>query len=148
MFLVLNSRQFNLMEDSGKAGGEMDRQLMQSLNNYQNHEQSAIIINLSQLYLLKYRIDLLKMESDKKDLTKNIEEAKNKSIYDQRKAKECKEKFNEIMVLKLSTNLPLSYISTLFEESNFTDISKSERRVKTKEMEVNKEIVSQNEDID
>ena len=91
---------------------------------------------------------MLKKESEKKDLTKNIEEAKNKSIDDQRKAKECKQKFTEIMVLKLSSNLPLSYISTLFEESVFTDISKPEREVKTKEMEVNKEIVSQNEDID
>jgi hypothetical protein len=48
MFLVLNTRQFNLM-DSGKAGGASDQQLMQSLNNDSNHEQSAIIINQSQL---------------------------------------------------------------------------------------------------
>jgi len=52
------------------------------------------------------------------------------------------------MVLKLSTNLPLSSISTLFEESNFQDISKLEREIKTKEKEVSKEIVSKNEDIE
>jgi len=52
------------------------------------------------------------------------------------------------MVLKLSTNLPLSSISTLFEESNFQDISKLEREIKTKEKEVSKEIVSKNEEID
>lgn len=97
---------------------------------------------------MKFRIDLLKKESEKKDLTKNIEEAKNRSIYDQRKAKEYKEKFNEMMVLKLSTNLPLSSISTLFEESNFQDISKLEREIKNKEKEVSKEIISKNEDID
>jgi len=53
-----------------------------------------------------------------------------------------------MMVLKLSTNLPLSSISTLFEESNFQDISKLEREIKTKEKEVSKEIVSKNEEID
>jgi len=152
MFLVLNTRQFTILEDTVKDGkginSEKDRQLIQSLNNDHNHEQSAIIINQGQLDYLKLRIDLLKKESEKKDLTKNIEEAKNRSIYDQRKAKEYKEKFNEMMVLKLSTNLPLSSISTLFEESNFQDISKLEREIKTKEKEVSKEIVSKNEDIE
>lgn len=52
------------------------------------------------------------------------------------------------MVLKLSTNLPLSSISTLFEESNFQDISKLERDIKTKEKEVSKEIVNKNEEIE
>lgn len=53
-----------------------------------------------------------------------------------------------MMVLKLSTNLPLSSISTLFEESNFQDISKLERDIKTKEKEVSKEIVNKNEEIE
>lgn len=53
-----------------------------------------------------------------------------------------------MMVLKLSTNLPLSSISTLFEESNFQDISKLERDIKTKEKEVSKEIVNKNDEIE
>jgi len=84
MFLVLNTRQFTILEDTVKDGkalnSEKDRQLIQSLNNDHNHEQSAIIINQGQLDYLKLRIDLLKKESEKKDLTKNIEEAKNRSI--------------------------------------------------------------------
>lgn len=84
MFLVLNTRQFTILEDTVKDGkapnSEKDRQLIQSLNNDANHEQSAIIINQGQLDYLKLRIDLLKKESEKKDLTKNIEEAKNRSI--------------------------------------------------------------------
>jgi hypothetical protein len=137
------------MEDSGKAGGEMDRQLMQFLNNYENHEQSAIIINLSQLYLLKYMIDLLKKESAKKDLTKTSRRPKTCPSTTSAMPRSAKKSSTRSWCSNSPpTCLPLSYISTLFEESNFTDISKSERRVKTKEMEVNKEIVSQNEDID
>lgn len=44
MFLVLNTRQFTTLEEDTK-----DKQLIQSLNNEKNHEQSAIIINQSQL---------------------------------------------------------------------------------------------------
>jgi len=78
--MVLNTRQFNIHEDIGKTNSEKDRQLVQSLNNDQNHEQSAIVINQSQLDYLKLRIDMLKKESEKKDVTKSIEEAKNRSI--------------------------------------------------------------------
>lgn len=44
MFLVLNTRQFTILEDKDK-----DKQIAQSLNNETNHEQSAIVINSSQL---------------------------------------------------------------------------------------------------
>jgi len=50
MFLVLNTRQFTILEDgAGKSNSEKDKQLIQNLNNDQNHEQSAIIINQGQL---------------------------------------------------------------------------------------------------
>jgi len=50
MFLVLNTRQFTILEDKeGKSSSDRDKQITQSLNNDQNHEQSAIIINQSQL---------------------------------------------------------------------------------------------------
>lgn len=50
MFLVLNTRQFTILEDKdGKSSRDVDKQIVQSLNNDANHEQSAIIINQGQL---------------------------------------------------------------------------------------------------
>jgi len=60
---------------------------------------------------------------------------------EKRKSDMNQDKFKEMMVLKLSTILPLSSISTLFEESNEQDLGKLEREIKGKEKEVGKEIV-------
>lgn len=82
MFVVMNTKQFTILEDKDQKGGsDKDKQIAQSLNNDQNHEMSAIVINQSQLDYLRNRIEMLKVEAFKKDSTsKIIEEAKNRSI--------------------------------------------------------------------
>jgi len=52
-----------------------------------------------------------------------------------------------MMVLKLSTILPLNSINTLFEESNEQELSKIEREIKQKEKEVGKVLSYKVQDI-
>lgn len=133
IFVVLNSNQFNNKDENNY--------IPISLSNDENHFKSSIIINEDQINAIKNRIKELHLKTlAKNEGNKQTADAQNQWIEFKRKSDIYQDKFKEMMVLKLSTILPLNSINTLFEESNEQDISKLEREITNKEKEVTKEL--------
>jgi len=140
IYIVLDSIQLRNVN-------EIDNQITTSITTDDSERKSCILINNNQIEGLKQKIEELKQKSSTQIDKDKEREAINQANEFKRKAESYSDKFKEMMVLKLSTILPLNAIDSLFEESTEQDLSKLEKEIKDRENEVSKEINIRNKDL-
>jgi len=133
--------------DSTQLHNIVDNQITTSITTDDSERKSCILINNQQIEGLRLKIEELKQRSSIQIDKDKEREAINQANEFKRKAESYSDKFKEMMVLKLSTILPLNAIDSLFEESTEQDLSKLEKEIKDRENEVSKEINIRNKDL-